>query len=244
MDPITIALLASTAASGLGSYFGGKKASKAQQNALLEARAESQRGYDEASGTRRDYLGRAGGYMQPMMTGGDAAREQYETAMGLRGADAQRAYYQNFQHDPGFESELAGGVSAMDRSAARRGGLYSGAQMAGVHRYGQQMTRDAYGRRMAGYNSLMGTGDNARMTMAGMTDRAGSDLASMRMSHADNMSNSMLKGGQLKAEGAMAPWNALSSTVGNMGKIYAGMPSAGPSAPSGPSSINNYKNGW
>ena len=51
----------------------------------------------------------------------------------------------DFTADPGYEFRLSEGVNALDRSAAARGRLQSGAQSKAVTRYGQDVASQEYG---------------------------------------------------------------------------------------------------
>lgn len=234
MDPFTMALMGGTVLSGVGSYFGAKKANKQQQQALAEAQAQLKASRAAAEGYRTDYLDKSVGEYAPIVDTGDRARTMYEAASGVGGADAQRAYYDNFQNDAGFKAEVDAGLRTLDRGAAARSGVAGGNHLAALTRYGQTQQRDAFDRRMSQMNSLMQSGNQARGARAGSYDSAGSDLMRLESGFGDSMSGSMLKSGQLKAESTMAPWNALNQTMGNAMKAYGGKmggtPAAAPSS--------------
>ena len=211
MYPFTLALLGSTAVSGLGSLYGSKKASKAQDAAIAEAQNQlraaregaggyARTGYDDALryagegrdealryagegrdaaiGARENYLTPALASYQPIVDSGDRARTAYETATGLLGRDAQTAYYNQFQTDPGFQSEVDYGIRALDRSAAARGGSpAAGGALAALQRYGQTKMGEAFDRRLGQINQLRTSGDSARGAQAGLYDSAGRDIA-------------------------------------------------------------------
>lgn len=62
------------------------------------------------------------------------------------------------QIDPGYQFRLSEGLKALERSAAARGGLLSGATGKALTRYGQEMGsqefQNAYDRALTGYNAL------------------------------------------------------------------------------------------
>lgn len=222
MDPFTIALLGGTAISGLGSLFGSSQANKQQQAALAAAQAQLKTSHDAALSARTGYLDKSSAEYQPIIAAGDSARTMYGNATGTNGADAQRAYYQNFQNDPGFQAEVDAGLRTIDRGAAARSGLAGGSHLAALEQYGQRQQRDAFDRRMSQMNTLMQPGNQARMGMAGSYDSAGRDVAGIESGYGDSLASSTMKGGQLKAESTMAPWNALSSTMSGALKAYGG----------------------
>ena len=53
--------------------------------------------------------------------------------------DYQKFGMEQFQQDPGYAFRLAEGQKALERSAAARGGLMSGAALKAATRYGQEM---------------------------------------------------------------------------------------------------------
>jgi len=80
-------------------------------------------GYDPAS-AMRDFGGVAG----------------YDPASAMRNFSAA-----DFQTDPGYAFRLSEGMKALDRTAASRGGLLSGATLKGAQRYGSDLASQEYG---------------------------------------------------------------------------------------------------
>lgn len=80
-------------------------------------------GYDPAS-AMRNFGGVAG----------------YDPASAMRNFGAG-----DFQADPGYAFRLSEGMKALDRTAASRGGLLSGATLKGAQRYGSDLASQEYG---------------------------------------------------------------------------------------------------
>ena len=80
-------------------------------------------GYDPAS-AMKDFGGVAG----------------YDPASAMRNFGAG-----DFQADPGYAFRLSEGMKALDRTAASRGGLLSGATLKGAQRYGSDLASQEYG---------------------------------------------------------------------------------------------------
>lgn len=80
-------------------------------------------GYDPAS-AMKDFGGVAG----------------YDPASAMRNFGAS-----DFQADPGYAFRLSEGMKALDRTAASRGGLLSGATLKGAQRYGSDLASQEYG---------------------------------------------------------------------------------------------------
>jgi len=80
-------------------------------------------GYDPAS-AMRNFSGVAG----------------YDPASAMKNFSAA-----DFQTDPGYAFRLSEGMKALDRTAASRGGLLSGATLKGAQRYGSDLASQEYG---------------------------------------------------------------------------------------------------
>ena len=80
-------------------------------------------GYDPAS-AMKDFGGVAG----------------YDPASAMKNFGAA-----DFQTDPGYAFRLSEGMKALDRTAASRGGLLSGATLKGAQRYGSDLASQEYG---------------------------------------------------------------------------------------------------
>jgi hypothetical protein len=64
----------------------------------------------------------------------------YDPASAMRNFGAS-----DFQADPGYAFRLSEGMKALDRTAASRGGLLSGATLKGAQRYGSDLASQEYG---------------------------------------------------------------------------------------------------
>ena len=95
---------------------------------------------------------------------------------------------EKFQADPGYAFRLSEGMKALDRTAASRGGLLSGATLKGAQRYGQELGSQEfqnafnryntdYSMRLAPLQTLAGYGQGATNNLAGATNTYGSNQA-------------------------------------------------------------------
>jgi len=112
--------------------------------------------------------------------------------------------YQGFTGSPDYQWRLDQGVQALDRTAAARGGLFSGAAMQASQQFGQRLAaqdRDNYLNRLTG---LAGSGQNA----AGMQGAAAQNFAS-------GTSNALANIGNAQAAGAVGVGNALQGGLNN-----------------------------
>lgn len=160
--------------------FFGKQQKRDIEDSSARATGHLTKGFDDARGYGERYNEKAVGYLEPQIGSGRDAERMYRTATGLNGRDQQRGYYDDFQFDPGYQDELSHGVRAIDRSAASRGMVNSGANVNAVADAGRRWASDAHRRRLEDYFRLMGRGDQASSNAAGLTAGLGNSLMEMR----------------------------------------------------------------
>jgi hypothetical protein len=119
-----------------------------------------------------------------------------------------------FQQDPGYAFRLSEGMKALDRTAAARGGLLSGATLKGAERYNQDLASQEYQNAFNRYQaeraaqlqplqSLAGVGQSAANTLTGTAGQMGQNLATGY----GNVANA-------RASGYVGSTNALTSALG------------------------------
>lgn len=126
------------------------KAAQAQKDAAAAANAEQQREYDL---TRSDYA---------------PYREAGVGALGH--INALMADPNSITSDPDYQFQLGQGTQAVQRSAAGAGGLYSGATLKALQRYGTDYAGTKLNEEYNRYASIAGIGQQATngTSMAGM----------------------------------------------------------------------------
>jgi hypothetical protein len=124
---------------------------------------------------------------------------------GLDPAGAKETQQQalaDFETSPGYQFRMDEGSKALDRSAASRGLLRSGAQQKAITDFGQNIASEEYGNYMNSLLAVSGLGSQAassgNSTAAGLTQGAG---------------NSILQGGIARGSGYAAGANALASGI-------------------------------
>jgi hypothetical protein len=119
-----------------------------------------------------------------------------------------------FTQDPGYAFRLSEGMKSLDRTAAARGGLLSGATLKGAQRYGQDLASQEYQNAFNRYQvernaqlnplqSLAGVGQTATNTLTGAAGQMGQNLATGY----GNVANA-------RASGYVGATNALTSALG------------------------------
>jgi hypothetical protein len=101
-------------------------------------------------------------YTQGVMPGGDLVRPFAES---------------DFKADPGYGFRMKEGMQALDRSAAARGGLLSGATLKGAERFGQDIASNEYNN---AYNRYVGNQATQRNALAGLTGFAPTASSAMQ----------------------------------------------------------------
>jgi hypothetical protein len=149
---------------------------------------------------------------------------------------------QDFQQDPGYAFRLSEGMKALDRQAAARGGLISGAALRGAQRFGQDLGSQEYGAAFDRYQinrsnqlnplmALSGAGQLATNTLGGYGSQFASGAANTMAAGSAAQANALGAGGQARASGYMGQANALTaglSGISNLAGQYSAM--RGPSS--------------
>jgi hypothetical protein len=114
-----------------------------------------------------------------------------------------------FQVDPGYAFRLSEGMKALDRTAAARGGLLSGATLKGAQQYNQglasQEYQNAYNRYNTDYNMKLAP----LQTLAGYGQGATNNLAATTGAYGTNQAETLANTGNIKASSYLNATDAL-----------------------------------
>jgi hypothetical protein len=222
MPPAIIAAgVGASVGGGLIARSGAKKAARAQEQAAQ--RAEQ---------TQREMFERQIGLQEPFRQAGMTAQDQIMQLLGIGGDAGAEGYgsmarpfgQQDFEADPGYAFRQSEGMKALERSAAARGNLMSGATMKGIQRFGQDLASQEYGNafnrfqveraaRLNPLQSLMGSGQSAANVMTGAAGQAGQGIAGSQMA-----------AGQARASGYVGQANALAGALQGIGQAATSFP--------------------
>jgi hypothetical protein len=138
-------------------------------------------------------------------------REAGLRALGkLEGASEYKPFgMQQFQADPGYAFRLSEGQKALERSAAARGGLLSGAAMKGAQRYGQEMGSQEYMNAFNRYQTEQQSRLNPLQTLAGVGQTSANQLGAAGQQYATGAGEAIGAGAQARASGYMGQANAI-----------------------------------
>lgn len=205
MGMMTAAVLGSAA---IGAY-GASKAASAQKQA---ANQQLQLGREQMTENRRIYDDQTQRF-EPFYGAGQNALGAYQYELGL---GAQPEGYQGISMSPGAQFALTQGRDTIEAGAAARGGLNSGAAMAGLEKLRMGMAaqdRDTQLNRLAGMTDM-------GMGAAGMQANAGNALAANNANSTQFMGNALANRGNAAASGAVGVTNALQGGIQNGIGLY------------------------
>jgi hypothetical protein len=121
---------------------------------------------------------------------------------------------EQFTQDPGYAFRLSEGMKALDRTAASRGGLLSGATLKGAQRYGQEMGSQEYMNAFNRYQTERNAQLNPLQSLAGLGQTATNNLTGMAGQMGQNYATGYGNIGQARASGYVGGANALTSALG------------------------------
>jgi hypothetical protein len=121
----------------------------------------------------------------------------------------------DFQQDPGYAFRLSEGMKSLDRTAAARGGLLSGATLKGAQRYNQDLASQEY---QNAYNRYQTNRANQLNPLMGYATGPGMAATAADTTAVGNFGNAAAAGynniGQARASGYVGTANALTSALG------------------------------
>lgn len=121
---------------------------------------------------------------------------------------------EQFTADPGYGFRLSEGQKALDRQAAARGGLISGAALRGAQRYGQELGSQEYTNAFNRYQTERQARLNPLQSLAGMGQTSVGLLGQAGQTMATNVGEAGGQAAQARASGYMGGANALSQGLG------------------------------
>lgn len=121
----------------------------------------------------------------------------------------------DFQQDPGYEFRLAEGQKAIERSAAARGGLFSGRQLKDITRYGQDFASDEYGRAFNRFEAERAGRYNRFANLAGLGQTTATQLGGLGADYARQNADITIGGATSAAASRASGNNALAQGISN-----------------------------
>jgi hypothetical protein len=233
------AALAGTA----GSMYASNQAAKAQKTAANRAADATREATSQSIDAQERMFERQIGLQEPFRQTGLTAQNRMLTLLGLGGDRAAPDFgkyardfgMRDFQTDPGYGFRLSEGMKALERSAAARGGLLSGATMKGITRFGQDTASGEYMNAFNRYQtnrsnqlnplqSLMGAGQTSTNVLSSAAQQTGAGMGSTYVGMGQGVANAQMAGGAARASGYTGMANALNSGLSTGANLYMQAP--------------------
>jgi len=112
-----------------------------------------------------------------------------------------------FQADPGYAFRMSEGMKALERSAAARGGLLSGATLKGTQRFGQDLASQEYQNAFNRYQTTRANTLNPYASLAGVAQTSANTLGQAAGAYGVNAGNIAMAGGANAANAQLALGN-------------------------------------
>jgi hypothetical protein len=161
----------------------------------------------------------------PFREAGLSAQNKLLDYMGLTpgagGKYAKDFSMQDFQQDPGYAFRMSEGLKALDRTAASRGGMLSGAALRGATRYGQDMASQEYTNAFNRYQTNRSNQLNPLQSLMGSGQTAANQVGAAGQNYATNAGQAYMNAGDARASGYVGSANAWNSALGSIANNYS-----------------------
>jgi hypothetical protein len=214
---IETAIIGSALIGGGMSARASKKASRAQQQSA-----------DQATQLQREMFERQVQLNEPFREAGITGQNELMRMLGL-GGDPNSAGYgslgrnytmADLEMDPGYGFRLSEGMKALDRTAAARGGMMSGAALKAAGRYGQDMASQEYLNAFNRAQALKSERIGALGGLYGAGQIATNQVTSAAGQYGVNAGNMMMESGRARASGYIGQANAITNALGQASMAY------------------------
>lgn len=149
----------------------------------------------------------------PYREAGSAALSQ------MQNQDFQKDFTSaDFSKDPGYDFRMQEGMKALERSAAARGGLNSGATLKSIGRYGQDYASNEYGNAYNRFNQDRDRRFGRLSNIAGMGQGSNSATGNAGMNYANNAGANMMGAANAQGAAGIASANAWSGALNGIGR--------------------------
>ena len=189
-------------------------AAQASGAASAASIAEQRRQYDLS---RADY--------QPFLTAGTGAVNRLAAGMAPGGEFSGSFDSAGFlaNQDPGYGFRMSEGLKALDRSAASRGGLLSGATLKGAQQYGQGLASQEYQNAFNRYQTNRANQLNPLQSLAGQGQTTATALGQQGSNMAGNIGNAYMTSAANTGNAAMAAAGIRNSAYGGASNVLGRM---------------------
>tara|TARA_R110002126_G_scaffold6606_4_gene34035 strand:- start:649 stop:1215 length:567 start_codon:yes stop_codon:yes gene_type:complete len=155
--------------------------------------------------------------LAPYLAAGRNALGRIDTGMAPGGEFSKSFSMDDFTADPGYGFRMSEGLKAMDRNAAARGGLISGAALKAGTRYGQDMASQEYTNAFNRYQTNRANQLQPLQSLAGIGQTATNNLASVGSNYASNVGNIDTNAANVRANAGLTSGAGYASAYGAVG---------------------------
>lgn len=212
-----LAGLGAAGISSLTSLYGASQIGKAATTAANigagaadRATALQQSQYDQTRADLAPYR-TAGTNALAQLTAGTAPGGQFNKSFGMS----------DFEQDPGYGFRMSEGLKALDRTAAARGNLLSGATLKGAQRYGQDLGSQEYQNAFNRYQTNRSNVLNPLQSLAGVGQTSTNQGITAGNTYATNVGNLGMNAAGTQANAGLTAAQANQSAYGNVGNAFA-----------------------
>lgn len=216
MDPITLAMLGSTAIKGITGFLGNKSAEKKAAAAAAAAQARTDAEMARARGDVNTGFDRATGAVDPWVKSGTSADALHSNALGINGREAQQGFFADFETDPGFQATLDAGRRQIEHANILKGTEVSGGAMKELHQFGQREMQGQFKDRLDRLAGVSTRGLSAAGTQGTFEATRGTTLADIALKAAGFGRDTELTKGAIAAGSAANRYKIAGDTLGGM----------------------------
>lgn len=123
---------------------------------------------------------------------------------------------QDFTADPGYAFRMSEGLKGLDRQAAARGGLISGAALKGAQRFGQDLGSQEYMNAFNRYQTNRANKLAPLQSLSGVAQTSANTLGSAAQQYGQGASEAAYQGANARASGYVGQANAMNQSLGGI----------------------------
>lgn len=218
---VAAAVVGSAVVGGAAGIYGASQSAKAsKQAAQTQADAAA-----KANDTQLQMFEETRADQKPYLQAGTGAVNRLADLVGTSGNTTAQGYGSltqpftaaDFVADPGYQFSLEQGQKALERSAAAKGGLLSGAALKAAQTYGQGTAAQEYNDVYNRYNTSQTNIYNRLAGLSGTGQTAANQLASTGTQVGSNIASNITGAGNAQAAGQVGAANAWSTGLSNLG---------------------------
>ena len=209
--------LGSAAISSLASLYGASRIGKAATTAANIGTGAA----DRASQLQQNQYDQTRADLAPYRMAGTNALAQLTAGTAPGGQFTKQFGMSDFEQDPGYGFRMSEGLKALDRTAAARGNLLSGATLKGAQRYGQDLGSQEYQNAFNRYQTNRSNLLNPLQSLAGVGQTSTNQGIAAGQNFATNVGNLGMGAAANQANAGLTAAQANQSAYGNVGNAFA-----------------------